>query len=318
MKAASIRFAEERRSFGEYSPSRQRSGLAMQAANKSYYSSKGKAIYSDFSTFAQGRALATCNAIEFVRDFPNRSGEITACEYGIGKGDFARVFLDEVKRRSPALYSRTRYHLFDISGKMIEDAKKGLAAHEKTCEFHVFDAAADAPSVPFDYCRINELLSDLPAEIYARKGGSVPTSNIFVQRFLSRIDDGRQIPFSFAAEKFLLALCNCGKRNFRIDLFDYGFYSADDIFTLPRDEWNRLVAREYGTQITVDLNLLQIASALRAGHFEVAVERQKEYAERVLGKKLELGDLDSPLDYAPKKAEDGVEEDDGFYHLRIG
>jgi len=36
---------------------------SMQAANKSYYSSKGKAIYSDFSTFAQGKALATCNAI---------------------------------------------------------------------------------------------------------------------------------------------------------------------------------------------------------------------------------------------------------------
>ena len=39
------------------------------AVNAKYYSSKGKAIYSDFSTFAQGKALATANAIEFVHEF---------------------------------------------------------------------------------------------------------------------------------------------------------------------------------------------------------------------------------------------------------
>jgi len=290
---------------------------SMQAANKSYYSSKGKAIYSDFSTFAQGRALATCNAIEFVRDFPNRSGEIAVCEYGIGNGNFARVFLDWVKKRSPALYSRTRYHLFDISPRMIEDARRNLAAHARICEFHIFDAAQELPSLPFDYCRISELLSDLPAEIYARKGNSAPTSSIFVRKFLSRIDEGRQIPFPFAAEKFLLALCGCGRRNFRIDVFDYGFYSAEDIFTLPRGEWNRLVARKYGAQITVDLNFLQLSSAIRAEHFGVAVERQKEYAERVLGMPLELKQTARGLDYVEKKQDDGISEDDGFYHLSI-
>jgi len=308
---------------------------SMKDVNREYYSSKGKAIYTDFSTFAQGRALATANAIEFVRDFPdlsrgssgplvasatsrsNRSGEIVVCEYGIGKGDFAKVFLDEVKRRSPKLCERVQYHLFDISEKMIADARKNLAGYGSICTFHIFDASVEPPSLSFDYCRINELLSDLPAEIYARAGNSVPTSNIFVQKFLSRIDEGRQIPFSFAAEKFLLALCDCAKRNFRIDVFDYGFYTADDIFSLPREEWNRLVAREYGGQITVDLNLLQLSSSLRAEHFEVIVESQKEYCERALGMPLELTQTSRGLDYVKKKKEDGISEDDGFYHLRI-
>ena len=51
------------------------------AVNKSYYIQKGSGIYDDFSTFAQGKAIAECNAIEFARDFSNSSNEITVCEY---------------------------------------------------------------------------------------------------------------------------------------------------------------------------------------------------------------------------------------------
>lgn len=290
----------------------------MADANRKYYSSKGKAIYSDFSTFAQGSALATSNAIDFVNDFSSKGGETVVCEYGIGKGDFAKTFLGEVKKRAPALYGRVRCHMFDISEKMIADARKNLAPHASICEFHVFDAAQELPSLPFDYCRINELLSDLPAEIYARKGDSSPTSNVFVQKFLSRIEDGRQIPFSFVAEKFMLALCGCGKGNFRIDVFDYGFYTADDIFSMPVAEWNRLVAREYGAQVTVDLNFLQLSSALAAQGISSQVEPQKAYCERVLGMQLEFTDEGGKLDYVPRKKEDdGIEEDDGFYHLLV-
>jgi len=289
----------------------------MADVNREYYSSKGKAIYSDFSTFAQGSAVSTANAIDFVRDFSHIEGDVIVCEYGIGNGNFAKVFLDEVCIRSPKLYARTRYHLFDISEKMIADARKNLVKHGCNCEFHTFDASVDLPVFPFHYCRINELLSDLPAEIYSRKGNSAPSSNLFVQKFLSRIDDGRQIPFSFTAERFLLALCNCGMGKFSIDVFDYGFYTADDIFLLPLDEWNRLVVRKYGEQITVDLNFLQLSSAIAAQGFSVNVEMQKTYCERALGKPLELDDSDDKLDYVEKKEKDGVEEDDGFYHLRV-
>ncbi|MFA5930079.1 MAG: SAM-dependent methyltransferase [Candidatus Micrarchaeia archaeon] len=289
----------------------------MADANREYYSSKGKDIYGVFSTFAQGRSLATCNAMEFARDFEGMGGEIVVCEYGIGRGDFAKNFLSEVKARAPSLYSRIRYHLFDISEKMIADARRNLAQHESICEFHIFDAVHELPSMPFDYCRINELLSDLPAEIYARKGNSAPTSNVFVQKFLSRIEDGRQIPFSFVAEKFLRSLCSCGKPGFCADIFDYGFYTADDIFSMDIEEWNRLVARKYGEQITVDLNFLQLSSALAASGFSSQVEPQKAYCERVMGMPLEFTDEAGKLDYVEKKSNDAIVEDDGFYHLRV-
>ena len=286
--------------------------------NREYYSSKGKDIYGDFSTFAQGHALATCNAIEFVQKFSGSTGAIIVCEYGIGRGDFAKTFLAEVQKRAPQLYSRVRYHLFDISEKMIADAKKNLAQHAARCEFHAFDAAQELPSLPFDYCRINELLSDLPAKIYARKGRSAPTSNLFVQKFLSRMDEGRKIPFSFVAQEFLTALCSCGKDGFMIDVFDYGFYSAEDIFLHPVEEWNGLVARTYGEQITVDLNFLQLSSALVAQGFTATVELQIAYCERVLGVPLSFSDEGGKLDYLPKKEDDGIDEDDGFYRLRVG
>ncbi|MCX6770587.1 MAG: SAM-dependent methyltransferase [Candidatus Micrarchaeota archaeon] len=297
----------------------------MAGINRAYYSSKGKAIYSDFSTFAQGSALAACNAMEFVRDFSATSGEVIVCEYGIGKGDFAKTFFNEVKKCAPSLYARTRYHLFDISQRMIDDAKKNLLAHGKICEFHIFDASFELPSLPFDYCRINELLSDLPAEIYARKGSAIFTPDgkaamhppQFASQFLSRIEPGRQIPFSFVAQDFLSALCSCGHPGFCADIFDYGFYSADDIFSMPIEEWNRLVVRKYGEQVTADLNFLQLSSALAALGFSAQVEPQRAYCERVQGVPLSYSDEGGRLDYAPKKENDGIGEDDGFYHLRV-
>ncbi len=295
-------------------------------ANAKYYSSKGKAIYSDFSTFAQGRALSKSNAIEFVRDFSMHNAPIIVCEYGVGKGDFAKNFLDEVKKQDRILYAKIRYQLFDISEKMLSDAKKNLAAHGEICSFGTFNAASNSPLLKFDYCRINELLSDLPAEIYSRQNGQifdasgkeVRAPDLFTQKFLERIDLRRKIPFNFAAQQFLLSLCKLGKPNFRIDLFDYGFYSADDIFSMPVDEWNRVIARKYGSQITVDLNFLQLSSALRAEGFSVAVEMQKTYAEKVLGMPLEISHTKKGLDYVKKKEQDGSTEDDGFMHLQIG
>jgi len=295
-------------------------------ANRKYYSSKGSAIYSDFSTFAQGKALATANAIGFVRDFSDY-GKIEVCEYGIGNGNFAKVFLDEVKKRDSAIYSRIHYSLFDISEKMISGAKKNLSAHNGTCSFSMFDASFETPSQQFDYCRINELLTDLPAELYFRKGktifnreGKAVSAQPIVSTFLSRIDEARLIPFNFTAEKFLLSLCDCGNGNSRIDLFDYGFYSKDD-FLLPAEEWNRLMVREYGSQLTVDLNFTFIIASVLSCGFSPGIEKQKEYAERELGMPLSLSESESCLDYVrakPAKGTPGIEEDDGFYHLRIG
>lgn len=306
----------------------------IEKANKDYYSSKGKKIYSDFSTFAQGKCLATCNAIEFCKDFPSRQAPVVVCEYGVGKGDFARTFLDEVKKRNKKLYERTRYYLFDFSEKMLEAARKNLKQHHAICVFGKFDAAYDTPDIAFDYCRINELLTDLPAQFYMKQGMKsfelvpkdgdkfelkeakfpLPT----VTAFLSRVDEGRAMPFNFTAEKFLLALCAKGKENFRIDIFDYGFYSADEVFLMPVEDWNRLLMRNYGGQLTVDMNFPQLIASLSFQSIPALCEPQLKYAEGVLGKKLEMHQGRRGLDYVPSKSRDDIIEDDGFYHLRIG
>lgn len=304
------------------------------SANKCYYSSKGKKIYSDFSTFAQGKALATCNAIEFCRDFASNAAPVIACEYGVGKGDFAKTFLDEVKKRNKKLYAKTRYYLFDFSDKMLVAARKNLSAHHSICIFGKFDAAQDTPDLHFDYCRINELLTDLPAKFYMKKGSQIfelepekgeafslsPVSypSPIISSFLTRIDEGRAIPFNFAAEKFILSLCTLAKPHSRIDIFDYGFYTADDVLALPKEEWNRLLVRNYGGQLTVDLNFPQMLSSLSSSSVSAKIEKQKSYCEKTLGKKLEFMHTKSGLDYIPVKKETGIQEDDGFYHLRIG
>ncbi len=302
-------------------------------ANMDYYSSKGQGIYSDFSTFAQGSALATCNALEFVRDFSGREAPVVVCEYGVGKGDFAKTFLDAVKKRDAKLYAKTRYYLFDFSEKMLSAARENLSAHGGACIFGKFDAVLDEPFLQFDYCRINELLTDLPAELYMQNEGRVyrmemdgkalagklvQEPHIFASKFLSRIDEGRAIPFNFSAEKFLLSLCRKGNEDFRVDLFDYGFYSADDVFSMDVAEWNRLMVRDYGGQLTFDLNFPQMLAALLAEGRSANVEPQKSYAESALGFPLEFSDGKGKLDYVKAKKKGDIAEDDGFYHLRIG
>jgi hypothetical protein len=285
-------------------------------ANAKYYSSKGKSIYSDFSTFAQGKALAKCNSIEFCRDFSKHAAPVVVCEYGIGKGDFAKNFLDEIKKRDKQLYSKTRYYLFDISEKMLDAARKNLQPHKSSCTFGLFDASANLPSLPFDYCRINELLSDLPAEIYSKEDAP---ADFFARKFLERIDKRRKIPFNFTAQNFLLQLCKLGKPNFRFDIFDYGFYAADDIFSHSVSDWNRVVSRKYSSQITVDLNFFQLISALKTQGVEASIEKQKAYAEKILATPLQLSHTKAGLDYVQMKSKGiNISEDDGFYHLRVG
>lgn len=295
--------------------------------NKKYYSSKGKKIYSDFSTFAQGKTLAKCNALEFVRDFSaSKSPRVVVCEYGIGRGDFAKNFLDEVKKLDRKLYARTRYYLFDFSEKMIDDARKNLASHGAVCVFGKFDAAAEQPFLQFDYCRINELLTDLPTLVCQLNNGTlrelggkpIGDASPFVVEFLKRVEDGRAMPFNFIGAEFLAKLCACGKKSFRIDVFDYGFYSSDEVFEHPVDEWNRLMVRDYGGQLTTDLNVPFVLAHLSAAGIIAKAEKQKEYCEKVLGKKLALAELKSGLDYVPVKKGDAISEDDGFYHLRLG
>jgi len=151
--------------------------------------------------------------------------------------------------------------------------------------------------------------------------GGKPPSDVspFVSEFLSRVDEGRVMPFNFTGAEFLAKLCACGKKGFCIDVFDYGFQSAEEVFLHPLEEWNRLMVREYGGQLTVDLNVPFVLALLSSKGIGASAEPQKKYAERVMGKKLALVELKNGLDYAPaKKSALEIIEDDGFFHIRIG
>ena len=134
--------------------------------------------------------------------------------------------------------------------------------------------------------RINELVPQGDEGKFASNAVSSPSP--IVSSYLTRIDEGRAIPFNFAAEKFILSLCTVGKPHSRIDLFDYGFYTGDEVLVLPKDEWNRLLVRNYGGQLTVDLNFPQILSSLSSSGVVAKIEKQKAYCELILGKSSSL------------------------------
>ncbi|MEM4555080.1 MAG: SAM-dependent methyltransferase [Candidatus Anstonellaceae archaeon] len=300
-------------------------------ANLNYYSSKGKAIYRDFLTFAKGKTLSLCNALEFSRWFSGKNGEIIVCEYGVGDGDSAKVFLDHLKKINSELYGRTKYFLVDFSSKMLNDAKAKLRHHLPRLQTVRMDVASEKPTIQFHYCRMNELLSDLPAIFFLKdKRGVFRVSQIengwkihlesevpnFVVQFLERIEEGRVIPFNTAAAYFLGNLLELAKDKSVIDIFDYGFYFAEDIFLLDKSMWNSTIARRYSSQITVDVNFPFLLSVAASRGCMGQIERQIEYAERILGKKLKIVQTDKYLDY--RQTDDcSISEDDGFYHLRF-
>ncbi|MEM4348167.1 MAG: SAM-dependent methyltransferase [Candidatus Anstonellaceae archaeon] len=300
-------------------------------ANLNYYSSKGKVVYRDFLTFAKGKTLSLCNAIEFSRRFSGKNDEIIVCEYGVGDGNSAKVFLDHLKKINSELYGRTKYFLLDFSFKMLNDAKAKLRHHLPKIQTVRMDVISEKPTIQFHYCRMNELLSDLPAIFFLKdKRGVFQVSQIengwkihlerkvpnFVVQFLDRVEEGRVIPFNTAAAYFVGNLLELAKEKSVIDIFDYGFYFAEDIFLLDKSVWNSTIARRYSSQITVDVNFPFLLSVLASKGCIGQIERQIEYAERILGKKLKIVQTSNCLDYRPAN-NDEISEDDGFYHLRV-
>jgi SAM-dependent MidA family methyltransferase len=298
----------------------------MREENKVFYKSAGSGIYNVFSTFAKGRTIAKCNAIEFCKNFHDKEGKITVHEYGVGDGTFAKIFLDYVKKLDLELYKRLEYYLFDFSSKMLKDCQMTLKSHISKCYFNEFDVLSKKQIDSFDYCRINELLSDLPSEFYYSKNGEIfdlankkiKTPNIFVEKFLERIEEERVIPFNFEALNFILSLSKAANKNFKIDIFDYGFYFANEIYQIPKEIWNKIIIRKYKNQITTDLNFFFLFTNLSLNGLNCTIEKQKDYAERILGEKLDLIIGKDFLDYKKSKSKKfSYNVDDGFYYLGI-
>jgi len=121
------------------------------------------------------------------------------------------------------------------------------------------------------------------------------------------------IPINRQASSTITFLSNHLNESGCMDIFDYGFYYKQD-FDAPADMWNKSIVRQYNTQWTVDLNFLYLSALMRSLDKICEVELQKEYVQKILGKKL-VPTQEGSLDYAP--AEKGLEEDDFFYHMRI-
>lgn len=308
--------------------------MDMGRVNREYYERKGKRIYSDFKTYAHsGRMLASANAKEFCEKFTGAQETVFVAEFGVGNGKFALDFLEEVKKKDCMLYAKTQYALFDFSAKMLSDAKKTLAAHEERCKFVEFDAAKEKLPQEFigkiNYVRMNELLTDLPCEFYALKNGEVVEAEfdrkgkfadfagayaeraIFAGEFLHRVGENYIIPFNFVACEFVSELGKALAAGGIIDVFDYGFSNAEDVVSQPARMWNENIVREFGGQLTTDLNVPLLCAFAKSAGLKAQSEGQKEYVESVLGKKVSIEDTKY------SRSARGIGESDMFYHVRI-
>ncbi|MFH1285141.1 MAG: SAM-dependent methyltransferase [Candidatus Micrarchaeota archaeon] len=318
-------------------------------ANARYYKKKGSAIYEDFSTFAKSGTLSRANSLEFhahisaLERAEGEQSELRICEFGIGDGSFCKSFLSELskldKKHKTDYSKRVHYSLFDISPKMLASAKKTLSSFSNL-EFIEADACEPIPYFKkAHYVRMNELYTDLPTRILARKGESLcevlyemhgnqlqtslkPISKLGEEEklallFLQRLPELYFIPFNNSAAAHVLQLAKIcsSKLNSYADIFDYGFISAEEILEMPREMWNSSIVREYGTQLTTDLNFPYLASFARAGSFEVEFETQRAYVERILGKKLQASEKKNALAYTKKTR--AFEESDDFVHMRL-
>jgi len=321
-------------------------GKGQEKANEAYYAAKGQGIYSDFLTYAGSEKIAYCNAKEFYPHL-ERKGKAVVFEFGVGDGRFAREFLLKLReickqKGREGLFAKLEYVLHDISPKMLEAAGENLKEFGGMVRFEEFDAVKDSIEGMADYIRINELLSDLPAEVYVQdgkgnvrkvefgeKGKIIGLKNAqggereIAEAVLSHFPVGYYVPLNYSAGEFLLKASEALERKGYMDIFDYGFAAPQDL--LPADMWNASIVREYGGQVTVDLNFPYLSAIVKSGGFESQVELQKGYVERILGEKLYSVEKKDGLEYVTEKEMkkkgrgelENYEEDDGFYHMRV-
>jgi SAM-dependent MidA family methyltransferase len=261
-------------------------------------------------------------------------------EAGVGEGAFAHGFLQELQaldeKSGTDIAARTHYTLLDFSQPMLKKAKAGLekGGFGSQIEAYEWDATGDEPPLPYashDLIRCNELLSDLPSNAYARVGeqlmearydekmkphlvlGEWQGLNDLERKLMLALPEKYILPINRTALQAALALAGSLNAGGKLDVFDYGFYLAAD-FDLPPKMWNDTLVREFNGQWTVDLNFLYLSAAMAAEGLNSRVELQEEYASAWKGKN-EGKRAAEGLDY--EEEEDGVKEDDFFYHLRV-
>src|SRR3989338_2861173 len=135
--------------------------------------------------------------------------------------------------------------------------------------------------------------------------------NIIAGEFLSRIGENYIIPFNFVACEFVCELGGALAQGGIIDIFDYGFSNAADVQGVPAQMWNMNIVREFGGQLTTDLNVPLLCAFAKSHGLKVEVQGQKQYVENTLGKKGSIGET------RYEKSAKGIGESDMFFHVRI-
>ncbi len=249
----------------------------------------------------------------------------------------------ELRRIGGALSENTIYHFCDFSEELVRNATKRADAFGFNADGIVYDAAKEEPRflIKPDYILMNEFYDDLPAKILVRKERDVmevvmedgkKELALFrgegeLKEYIEKMPEGYYIPLNYAAKKHL-DFCASRLGNGYIDVFDYGF-GKEEIAKLPAEMWNNSMIREFGGQITTDVNFDFLSLKLDA-----KIEKQLEFVEGVLGEKLfevetdklryltegEIMEKEKELKkfgYSPGFHKE-LEESRGYLHLRIG
>jgi len=289
--------------------------------NAEYYSRTGVDFIRDFKTFASDRFFIEALAKDFYSKF-RKKGMINIYEFGVGTGTLFVSFMQSLRKLDAEFPEKIIYHACDFSQKLVDNAVN----RGDSFGFNV-DGIVHEGIPKFirnaDYIIANEFYDDLPAKILSNDAGEVKELyledgvNVLrkfqdgdIEKYIKKMPEGYLIPLNIAAREHLqkcVAGLNAGGH---IDIFDYGFTSVSDITEMPPEMWNNSIQREFGGQITTDVNFDFISKSMNA-----EIECQKKFVEKVLKKKFEE-DLDS-MRYRVCKIEKEMEEETDFYHMRV-
>ncbi len=289
--------------------------------NAEYYSRTGLDFIRDFKTFAGDRFFIEALAKDF-HSRAKKKGTINIYEFGIGTGMLFVSFMQALRKLDAGLPERIIYHLCDLSQKLVDNAVKRGDSFGFNVDGIVYEGLPRFVKNA-DYIMANEFYDDLPAkilsnysvevkELYLEDGVDVlkKFQNGEIEKYIKKMPEGYLVPVNVIAREHLRKCIGALADNGYIDVFDYGFTSVSDMKEMPVEMWNNSIHREFGGQITVDVNFDFISHGLNA-----EMEPQKKFVEKVLKKKFEE-DLDS-MRYRVCKIEKEFKEETDFYHMRV-
>ena len=294
----------------------------MERENTEYYSDRGKHIYYDFKTFAASKKLGKACAIEFMESAQIAEGELRVYEIGVGGGTFALNFLKNLARMDPTIAKNVTYVLWDVSSKLLDEAEEKLGnfAIEKV---HAQAEETSKMKNAF-WIRGNEILDDIPARVFLRKGEKVyevginngewcateqSTAPKAVLEYMQKMPQEYWIPINLRAAKLIGSWKEQLQKGGKISMLDYGFANPAEIEE-PPEIWNDSVIRKYGGEYTVDVNFDFLLK--KAGG---QLETQDEFVNAKLGETsfaVEQNDCMDYLDSSEIEAERKNLEKEGY------